>query len=76
MACDHYDSITVPDLLERHYKSPALKTVGSIAIIGLTGSIIAQLKAMGSIFCLLNLKYTHGVLIGSYYCVLAFLVAI
>lgn len=66
VACDHYDSITVPDLLERHYKSPALKTVGSIAIIiGLTGSIIAQLKAMGEVFsALLNLKYTHGVLIG------------
>ena len=66
VTCDHMETVTVPDLLEKRYRSKLCKILASIAIvIGLTASIIAQLKAMGEVFAvLLNVDYSIAVWIG------------
>lgn len=66
VCCDYLQAITVPDLLEKRYHSKWCKILASVAIvIGLTGSIVAQLKAMGEVFSvLLGMEYTAGVWIG------------
>ncbi len=66
VACDHFNTITVPQLLEKRYDSRTVRVLGSIAIlIGLIGSVTAQLKAMGEVFAmLLNIPYMYAVLIG------------
>ena len=66
VTCDHMNAMTVPDLLEKRYRSKLCKILASLAIvIGLTASIIAQLKAMGEVFAvLLNVPYKPAVLIG------------
>ena len=67
IACDHLQSLTVPELLEKRYNSKWCKILASLAIvIGLGGSIVAQLKAMGEVFAiLLDMPYISGVLVGA-----------
>ena len=66
VCCDHMETLTVPALLEKRYRSSLCKILASIAIvIGLTASIIAQLKAMGEVFAvLLSVEYRTAVWIG------------
>lgn len=66
VCCDFFDTLTVPELLEKRYNSRYVRLLASIAIlIGLTGSVIAQFKAMGEVFSLvLNIDYTLAVFIG------------
>lgn len=65
-ACDHFRTITVPQLLEKRYRSRTVRVLGAIAIlIGLGGNLTAQLKAMGEVFSLvLNIPYVPAVLLG------------
>ncbi len=64
---DYLKSMTVPDLLQRRYGTKWVKILGSLAIvIGLTASIIAQLKAMGEVFTVyMGIEYTTAVLVGA-----------
>ncbi|MDD2498177.1 MAG: hypothetical protein PHY90_08620, partial [Desulfitobacteriaceae bacterium] len=66
ICCDYLKSITVPDLLERRYHSRWCKILASLAIvIGLTASIVAQLKAMGEVFTVyMGIEYATAVWIG------------
>lgn len=66
ICCDHLKSITVPDLLEKRYHSKWCKILAALAIvIGLTASIVAQLKAMGEVFTVyMGVEYTVAVWIG------------
>ena len=66
VCCDHYDVLTVPQLLEKRYHSQYVRMLASLAIlVGLTGSVVAQLKAMGEVFSsVLKIDYIPGVLIG------------
>lgn len=66
VCCDYLKTITVPDLLQRRYHSKWCKILASLAIlIGLTGSNVAQLKAMGEVFTVfLGVPYMTAVWIG------------
>ncbi len=66
MAFDHYDVVTVPQLLERRYGNRVVRMLASIAIlVGLGGSIISQFKASGEVFSsILHTNYLTGLFIG------------
>lgn len=65
-ACDHFNVITVPELLERRYKSKTIRVLAALTIIiGLGGSLMAQYKATGEIFSsILGIEYLEGLLLG------------
>ena len=67
MAFDHFNVLTLPQMLEKRYESRAIRVIAAVAIlIGLGGSLVAQFKATGEIFsAILGLDYLHGLLIGS-----------
>ncbi len=67
MAFDHFNVLTLPQMLEKRYESRAVRVIAAVAIlIGLGGSLVAQFKATGEIFsAILGLDYLHGLLIGS-----------
>ncbi len=66
IAFDHYDVVTVPQLLEKRYGNRTVRMLASIAIlVGLGGSIISQFKASGEIFSsILHTNYLTGLFIG------------
>ncbi len=66
-ACDYYNVLTVPQLLEKRYNDRFVRVLASIAVlVGLCGTLIVQLKATGEIFSsLLNINYIPALLIGS-----------
>ena len=67
IAFDHFNVLTLPQMLEKRYESRAVRVIAAVAIlIGLGGSLVAQFKATGEIFsAILGLDYLHGLLIGS-----------
>ncbi len=76
LAFDHFNVLTLPQMLEKRYESRAIRIVAAVAIlIGLGGSLVAQFKATGEIFsAILGLDYLHGLFIGAVivgiYCVM------
>ena len=68
MAFDHFNVLTLPQMLEKRYNSRAVRVVAAVAIlIGLGGSLVAQFKATGEIFsAILGIGlHLHGLLIGA-----------
>ena len=67
MAFDHFNVLTLPQMLEKRYNCRAIRVVAAVAIlIGLGGSLVAQFKATGEIFsAILGLDYMHGLFIGA-----------
>lgn len=65
-ACDYFNVITVPQLLEKRYSSRLVRVLGAITIlVGLGGSLVAQNKATGEAFSqLLGVTYVEGVIVG------------
>ncbi|HHX51325.1 MAG TPA: hypothetical protein GX711_07790, partial [Clostridia bacterium] len=65
-ACDKFNVITVPQLLEKRYSSKTVRVLGAITIlVGLGGSLVAQYKATGEIFSsVLGMTYVQGLFIG------------
>ncbi len=65
-ACDHFNVITVPSLLEKRYKSKTIRVLAAITIIiGLGGTLMAQFKATGEIFsAVLGMEYVQGLILG------------
>ena len=76
LAFDHFHVLTLPQMLEKRYKSRTIRVIAAIAIlIGLGGSLVAQFKATGEIFStILGLDYLSGLIIGAVvvgvYCVM------
>lgn len=76
VAFDHFDVLTLPQLLEKRYQSRAIRILAALAIlVGLIGSLVAQFKATGEIFSVtLGMSYTNGLLLGAsvvgIYCVM------
>ena len=66
-AFDHFNVLTLPQMLEKRYKSRAVRIISAIAIlIGLGGSLVAQFKATGEIFsAILGTDYLTGLFIGT-----------
>ena len=67
LAFDHFNVLTLPQMLEKRYNCRAIRVVAAVAIlIGLGGSLVAQFKATGEIFsAILGLDYMHGLFIGA-----------
>ena len=67
LAFDHFNVLTLPQMLEKRYDSRAVRVIAAVAIlIGLGGSLVAQFKATGEIFsAILGTDYPAGLLIGS-----------
>ncbi len=67
VAFDHFDVITVPQLLGKRYGSKIVRVLAAVTIIiGLGGAMIAQYKATGEVFSnMLGMNYTHGLIIGA-----------
>lgn len=67
LAFDHFDVLTLPQMLEKRYNSRAVRIISAVAIlIGLGGSLVAQFKATGEIFsAILGIDYLSGLFIGS-----------
>jgi sodium/proline symporter len=66
VACDHFNVITVPNLLEKRYCSRTIRVLAAITIlVGLGGSLVAQYKATGEVFSnILGRSYVQGLVIG------------
>jgi sodium/pantothenate symporter len=66
-ACDHFDVLTVPQLLAKRYKTVWAKRIGAICImIALGGMLVGQFKAMGETFSvLLGVNYVAAVMLGA-----------
>ena len=67
MAFDHFNVLTLPQMLEKRYNSRAVRVIAAVAIlIGLGGSLVAQFKATGEIFsAILGIDYISGLITGS-----------
>jgi len=67
LAFDHFNVLTLPQMLEKRYNSRTVRVIAAIAIlIGLGGSLVAQFKATGEIFsAILGIDYISGLVIGS-----------
>ena len=65
-ACDYFNSITTPEMLGKRYKSHAVHTVASIALlIGMIGTLLGQYKSIGEVVgVVLGIDYVTAVIIG------------
>ena len=76
VAFDHFNVLTLPQLLEKRYQSRTVRILAAAAIvIGLGGSLVAQFKATGEIFSVtLETSYLNGLFLGAgivgVYCIL------
>ena len=49
-ACDHYHTITTPEMLGKRYQSSAVHTVGAVALLlGMMGTLLGQYKSIGEV---------------------------
>ncbi len=49
-ACDHFNTITTPEMLARRYKSGAVHTIGATALLlGMMGTLMGQYKSIGEV---------------------------
>ncbi len=76
IAFDHFNVLTLPQLLEKRYQSRAVRLLAAFAIlVGLGGSLVAQFKATGEIFSVtLGMPYVTSLFLGAtivgVYCVM------
>lgn len=65
IACDHYDSLTTPEMLAKRYKSGAVQTVCAIALfIGMMGTMLGQYTSIGQVVAaVLGINYKPALII-------------
>lgn len=64
-ACDHYDTITTPEMLGKRYKSGTVQTVCAIALfVGLMGTMLGQYTSIGRVVsAVLGIGYKPALII-------------
>lgn len=65
VACDHFDTITVPQLLSKRYNSKAIRVAAAVVVvISMGGTLLAQFKAMAGTFSVvMQIPYVWALLI-------------